>query len=98
MRRSDPICASSELLPQEVLHRVPGALSAAVDGLVTVTTCTEPDYFPTDIPEDFSVMHPVAVTVPANALFLFAGINGCPYGDNSDPDGDLEIAIRILPE
>jgi hypothetical protein len=87
--------SSNQLLPHNEQNRVPGALFASVNAVVTTNTCLTPE-LPTDIPEDFLANDPVVVSVPAGALFLFAGTWDCFYGDNSDSNGDLGIAIRLI--
>jgi hypothetical protein len=94
--------SSNELLSPVEMHRVPGALHASAYELITPPACYGGYSLPNDIPEDFSVASfnpfaestPVVVTVPEGALYLFAGVWDCYVGDNTDPNGDLVIAIR----
>jgi hypothetical protein len=86
--------SSNELLPYTELHRVPGALAVPGQAYFTTPTCANQTDIQTDIPEDFEVYDSLRVTVPPGALYLFAGISDCYFAENSDPNGDLGIAIR----
>ncbi len=86
--------SSDELLPYTEQFRVTGAIPTSKPAVVTTDTCFSPATLPTDIAEDFAVNGPQVVTVPAGALFLFAGTWDCAYADNSDPNGDLVITIK----
>jgi len=82
--------ASSILLPQSMLHRVPDAIDAGVD-FVTANTAFCGGH-PTDISEDFRVENTVII-VPAGATHLFACGHDQFYSDNSDPNGDYALGI-----
>jgi hypothetical protein len=92
--------ATSQLLPQDQPHRVPGAIDAGVDA------ATLPTYhggLPTDIAEDFWIRDSAAVSyalclrVPDGAEFLFLSTPDHLFYDNSDPDGDYGVRLTALP-
>ena len=83
--------SSDELLPSNLLERVPGAIDAGND---VVTLTTDFGELATDIPEDFSISDSISIQVPNNATHLFVAARDTAYGDNIDPDGDF--AVRIV--
>jgi hypothetical protein len=83
--------SNDSLLDSSLLHRVPGAIDAGED---FVTSPTYVGNLPTDIPEDFWI-DTVIVQVPDSALFLFVSTHDSWYWDNSDPDSDFAISIKI---
>ena len=94
------ICAafssSNTLLPPGgTINRIPGAISP---DFTTAFSCfTGPTAFgqlPTDIPQDF-VLFGEPVTVPPGAAYLFVAVTDSFYADNSDPNGDLGVAITV---
>lgn len=88
--------SSNELLSNELLHRVPGALTS--DGPAYVTANTYFGNQSTDISEDFSYdVDAVTVTVPDGALYLFVAKHDQLYNDNSDPDHDFGVLIGAAP-
>lgn len=85
--------SSPILLGQAERYRVPGALGV---GRNAVTGPTEPSGEPMDIPEDFYVIHGDTVVIPAGATHLFVAPAETYYIDNTDPDGDFAVEIRVL--
>lgn len=82
------------LLGPTLLHRVPGAISC---GPSNFSGGTWPSNEPTDIAEDFLIPDGgVDVVVPQGATKLFISVADIYYTDNSDPDGDLGVAITIV--
>lgn len=85
--------SSPVLLAPSERYRVPGALGV---GRNAVTGPTEPSGQPTDIPEDFYVILGDTVVIPTGATHLFVAPAENYYVDNSDPDGDFAVEIRVL--
>ena len=86
--------ADATLLGPTLLNRVPGAISA---GPYNFSGGTWPHNEPTDIFEDFGVPDAgIDVVVPQGAKKLFISVADIYYTDNSDPDGDLRVAITIV--
>jgi hypothetical protein len=85
--------SSPVLLAPSERYRVPGALGV---GRNAVTGPTQPSGEPTDIPEDFYVILGDTVVIPAGATHLFVAPAETYYIDNSDPDGDFAVEIRVL--
>jgi len=85
--------SSPVLLAPSERYRVPGALGV---GRNAVTGPTDPSGEPTDIPEDFYVILGDTVVIPAGATHLFVAPAETYYIDNSDPDGDFAVEIRVL--
>ena len=83
--------SNDSLLESSLLHRIPGAIDAGED---FVTSPTYVGNLPTDIPEDFWI-DTVIVQVPDSALFLFVSTHDSWYWDNSDPDSDFAVNIKI---
>lgn len=83
--------SNDSLLDSSLLHRIPGAIDAGED---FVTSPTYVGNLPTDIPEDFWI-DTVIVQVPDSALFLFVSTHDSWYWDNSDPDSDFAVNIKI---
>ena len=86
--------SSNTLLPTGgTINRIPGAIPP---DFTTAFPCnTPPTLFgglPTDIQQDFSFFGE-PVTVPNGAAYLFVAVVDSFYSDNSDPNGDLGIAI-----
>ncbi len=94
--------SSDRLLNASVRHRLPDAIAVNQDvegrfiGLDTRSDA--------DIIEDFSiapfppfVLEEVTVRVPEQALYLFVSSADAFFSDNTDPDGDFALDIRIVP-
>lgn len=84
--------SSAELLPSNVLARVPGAINA---GSSFVTPPTANGSLPTDIPQDFLVER-TRVPVPAGAQFLFLSPVDDLFEDNLDSDEDYRVCVTRL--
>jgi hypothetical protein len=87
---------SNTLLPSGgTINRIPGAITP---NFTTAFPCsTPPTVFgnlPTDIPQDFFLFGE-PVTVPAGAAYLFVAVSDSLYADNSDPNGDVGVAITV---
>ena len=83
--------ANDSLLDPSQTHRVPGAIEAGDDYV------TSPTYYgnlPTDIPEDFKI-DTILIQVPDSALFIFVSAHDSWYNDNTDPDSDYAVNIKI---
>lgn len=92
--------SSNMLLEPGAVNRVPGAIEAGTDYI------TSPTWFgaqPTDIAADFAIglsdtQRSVTLPIPDGASWLIVGILESHYSDNTDPDGDLAVAINAVPE
>lgn len=92
--------SSSTLLSPTAANRVPGAIEAGTDYI------TSPTWFgsqTTDIAADFAIglsdaQRSVTLPIPDGAAWLIVGIVESHYSDNTDPDGDLAVAINEVPE
>ncbi len=92
--------SSNVLLEPGAANRVPGAIDAGDDYI------TSPTWFgtqSTDIAADFAIglsdsQRSVTLPIPEGAGWLFVGLIESHYSDNSDPDGDLAVAINEVPE
>ena len=83
--------ANDSLLDPSQAHRVPGAIDAGEDYI------TPPTYYgslPTDIPEDFKI-DTTTIQVPDSAQFIFISTQDSWYNDNTDPDSDYAVNIKI---
>ena len=85
---------TSELKPIENLKRSPGAIDSGRDYKTGETYFSN---LPTDISEDFIIMHPFEniIKTPRNAKFLFLCIADVYYPDNS---GSIQVTIVKLEE
>ncbi len=85
--------ANKNLLPANVLERVPGAKTFAGSPNACVTDGTLFGHLPTDIPQDFW-LDGTKVRVPSGAHYLFAAVPDIYYSDNADPNGNLAVVIE----
>ena len=74
----------------------PGSGSTA-PAVYTIPTCNQ--NMPTDIPEDFGLVHSgsVEVIVPAGATSILFEPGDCYYSENVDPNGDFKVKITVEP-
>ncbi|QOI99594.1 MAG: hypothetical protein HRU70_03510 [Phycisphaeraceae bacterium] len=89
--------AGSVLLGGSERHRVPGALDASAP---FVSGRTFYNSLETDIPEDFLITANAGpgfavVQVPAGATHVFVCALDSLYHDNTDPNGDFAVNIRL---
>lgn len=92
--------SSNVLLDPAAANRIPGAIDAGTD---YITSPTWSGTQPTDIAADFAIglseaQRSVTLPIPEGANWLLVGIIESHYSDNTDPDGDLAVAINEVPE
>lgn len=90
--------SSSQVLANNLQHRVPGAIVA---GPSYFSGPTYHGSLPTDIPEDFFCSRnlwddSIQVQVPPGATHLMLGTLDSLYSDNRDPNNDFGVVLRLL--